>query len=284
MEPPLLLIQSCGGAPSGLGEELPARGHALVYDDGVFGQHGPQDGGNRGRRDCAGRKRRPAWRRDPGRRRAHGTEFHGQGLEGGFHVFFEAGQLGGFGILGHQQAGLVRIGEERDGLARSHQHQVPCRPHHAESPLDDVGNALDLDAAGASLQPGIGAFGQDTATGLGGDPPRQLQTGMAQGIATHQQGCSFAAAQHGGSRLDGIVGHLWGAVGGAVSAMPSAAPQAVSAGRIKVAICPGVCRAASIAKAPSAATVPALGEVLTQCDMGAATPSMSEVSGASWAM
>ena len=35
-----------------------------------------------------------------------------------------------------------------------------------------------------------------------------------------------------------------GAAGGAVSAMPSAAPQAVSAGRIRVAICPGVCRAA----------------------------------------
>jgi hypothetical protein len=58
----------------------------------------------------------------------------------------------------------------------------------------------------------------------------------------------------------------------------------VSAGRIKVAIRPGNCRAAWIAKAPSLATVAALGEVLTQWDIGAATPSMSAVNGASWAM
>ena len=104
---------------------------------------------------------------------------------------------------------------------------------------------------------------------------------MAQGVATHQQGCPLAAAQHGGGGLDRLVRDFGAGRGGAVSAMPSAAPQAVSAGRIRVAICPGVCRAAWIASAPSAAIVRELGEVLTQCDMGAATPSMSEVSGAS---
>ena len=58
----------------GLGEELAARGHALVDDDRVLGQHGPEDGGDRGRRDGAGRKRGPARRRDAGRCRAHGAE------------------------------------------------------------------------------------------------------------------------------------------------------------------------------------------------------------------
>ena len=65
---------------------------------------------------------------------------------------------------------------------------------------------------------------------------------------------------------------------------PSAAFQAVSAGRISVAICPGAVHAASTASAPSAATVRDEVDVFTQSDIGRATPSMSEVSGASWAM
>ena len=72
-------------------------------------------------------------------------------------------------------------------------------------------------------------------------------------------------------------------VGRAVTTF-SAGPQAVSAGRIKVAICPGACVAASIAAAPSAATSRELSDVRTQWDMGRATPSISEVSGASCLM
>ena len=62
--------------------------------------------------------------------------------------------------------------------------------------------------------------------------------------------------------------------------MPSASFQAVSAGRIRVAICGGALLAAAIAAAPSAATDLESGEVRTQDDIGRARPSMSEVSGA----
>ena len=62
--------------------------------------------------------------------------------------------------------------------------------------------------------------------------------------------------------------------------MPSASFQAVSAGRIKVAICGGELFAAAIAAAPSAATDFAFAEVRTQADIGRARPSMSEVKGA----
>jgi hypothetical protein len=62
--------------------------------------------------------------------------------------------------------------------------------------------------------------------------------------------------------------------------MPSASFQAVSAGRIRVAICGGELFAAAIAAAPSAATDLAFGEVRTHSDIGRARPSMSDVSGA----
>ena len=52
--------------------------------------------------------------------------------------------------------------------------------------------------------------------------------------------------------------------GALVLAMPVPSFQAVLAGRIRVAICPGALRAASMAAAPSAATSLALGEVFTQ--------------------
>ena len=66
--------------------------------------------------------------------------------------------------------------------------------------------------------------------------------------------------------------------------MPSASFQAVSAGRMRVAIWPGVLRAAAMAAAPSRATDFASGEVRTQADIGRAMPSMSEVSGALYSM
>jgi hypothetical protein len=57
--------------------------------------------------------------------------------------------------------------------------------------------------------------------------------------------------------------------------------QAVSAGRMRVAILPGVFLASAIACAPSLETSSAFLEVLTQSETGAAIPSMSEVRGAS---
>ena len=63
---------------------------------------------------------------------------------------------------------------------------------------------------------------------------------------------------------------------------PSAAFQAVSAGRIRVAIWPGGDSDAATALAPSAATVSALVELCTQPDTGRAKPAMSLASGASY--
>ena len=77
---------------------------------------------------------------------------------------------------------------------------------------------------------------------------------------------------------------LSGAGAAGVSAGPSASPQAVSAGRIRVAIWPGATLAAWIASAPSPATVFDVGEVFTQCEKGRAMPSMSAVSGVSYLM
>ena len=58
--------------------------------------------------------------------------------------------------------------------------------------------------------------------------------------------------------------------------------QAVSAGSINVATWPGGLSAASTASAPSAATSSADWETLTHQDTGLATPSTSDVKGASY--
>ncbi len=93
-------------------------------------------------------------------------------------------------------------------------------------------------------------------------------------------GCFNALAAATTVSFDGLAGA--GAAG--VSATPSASPQAVSAGRIRVAIWPGATFAAWIASAPSPATVFEVGEVFTQCEKGRAMPSMSAVSGVSYLM
>ena len=69
-----------------------------------------------------------------------------------------------------------------------------------------------------------------------------------------------------------------GAAGGGA---PSTAFHAVSAGSTSVAMRPGGAQASRIASRPSADTCCAERLVFTQCDIGRATPSMSDVSGAS---
>ena len=77
---------------------------------------------------------------------------------------------------------------------------------------------------------------------------------------------------------DGAAGFSAGGTG--IGPEPSF--HAVSAGRMRLAIWPGGVRAAAIAAAPSLAIAIASGEVLTQCEEGRASPSMSEVNGASY--
>ena len=73
-----------------------------------------------------------------------------------------------------------------------------------------------------------------------------------------------------------------GSISGSGGAARSASSQAVSAGRMRVAIWPGAVRAACTARAPSAAIVLALMLVCTQAETGRAKPVMSEASGASY--
>ena len=94
---------------------------------------------------------------------------------------------------------------------------------------------------------------------------------------TQDQG-RLARAQHARRLGDRLARRRGGCLPPAAPA-PGRSPSfhAVSAGRIRVAIWPGGVRAAAIAAAPSAAIDIASGEVLTQCDDGRASPSMSEV-------
>jgi len=65
-------------------------------------------------------------------------------------------------------------------------------------------------------------------------------------------------------------------------ALSGSSVQAVSAGRIRVAMLPGERRATATASAASADRAEAVIVRLTQCDIGRATPSTSLVSGASY--
>src|SRR5918996_1009703 len=71
---------------------------------------------------------------------------------------------------------------------------------------------------------------------------------------------------------------------GGSGASPSASFQDASAGRIKVATRPGGVIAAATASAPSPATERLSSDVRTQSEKGHATPSTSEVSGASYCL
>ena len=80
-------------------------------------------------------------------------------------------------------------------------------------------------------------------------------------------------------RVSGATAVRAGTGSGAATTPPSF--QAVSAGRISVAICPGAVFAACTAAAPSAPTLADEALVRTQCDAARARPSVSAVSGAS---
>jgi hypothetical protein len=68
---------------------------------------------------------------------------------------------------------------------------------------------------------------------------------------------------------------------GKASATTPPAPQAVSAGKIRLAMWPGALRAACTACAPSAPTWALDALVRTQCEVARASPSVSAVSGES---
>src|SRR5262249_19474720 len=152
MEPPRLLIQSCGGAPAVSGKNsrpvvtlssttmafsgrVAPRIEAMAA--GVIAPLGSRR--RRGDATPAGARARA-----PRGRQGACAELSGERLERVANVLVEAGELGRLGILRHEQAGLVGIGEEGNGLARPDQDQVTRLAHHAQGPLDDIGNALNL--------------------------------------------------------------------------------------------------------------------------------------------
>ena len=147
--------------------------------------------------------------------------------------------------------------------------------------FDGVGDALDRDAAAAARDARGGTFDQRRPVCCGDAPgasPGRLSLSAAPPSSSSAR---RAAAQERGGVVDRRAGD-----GGAARHRqwlrgPAASFQAVSAGRISVAIWPGGSRAACTARAASAPTVAAPVEVRTQPDTGRAKPSMSEVSGAS---
>src|SRR6478735_2745887 len=113
MEPPRLLIQSCGGAPAVSGKNsrpvVTLSSTTIAFSGSMAPRIEAMEAGVMAPVGSAGR------------RRADRAELDRERLEGGVHVVFQARQLRRPGLLRHQQTRLVGIGEERDRLARADQ-------------------------------------------------------------------------------------------------------------------------------------------------------------------
>src|SRR5262245_17344803 len=178
-------------------------------------------------------------------------------------------------------AWLIGIGEERDRHFRTDQDDVLEASQYAQRLVDDIGDAFDRDAAAAALCACIEALCDEPRAGLLGDLAGECQAILAHRPAGQQHERRFARAQH-SSRLFHSISRGRRRPGWRRNNCRSPSFHAVSAGRINVAILPGGWRAAAIANAPSPAIALASGEVLTQCEFGRASPSMSEAKGASY--
>ena len=153
----------------------------------------------------------------------------------------------------------------------------------AARPTDRPHTACARSARGRRRAAAVPAAYSDSrrAAGPGGDPASQQQSLLAnRDIAEQQRRRSPAAAGPAPPPRSLPASTARRGAGGAACATAPPAFHAVSAGSTSVAIRPGGWRASLIAAAPSTATSAALREVLTQCDIGGAMPSISAVSGA----
>ena len=143
---------------------------------------------------------------------------------------------------------------------------------HPERLVDDIGHALERHPAAPALGARVRALRHQPGAGLGADLAGERQPVLAQRAAGQQQQRRLARAQHPRRLARSPPARRRRRAAGGTATGPEPSFHAVSAGRIRVAICPGGVRAAAIAAAPSAAIDIASGEVLTQCEIGLRQP------------
>ena len=206
------------------------------------GSSAPTHGGDLGRVEVAGRQLGPAggreqWRRPPGR-----PTSVGQRVQGADGVVGPDGQHVDLAALGHQVAGLARVGEERHRRLGVDQHQVPQAVELHRGELGQVGEALRPRAARRRARGGRGTSRPAAwrrwrwATRLAATRPRSRSTGRRGAGRTGSPERSAVATLDDAASSTGPRG-----VGGrpAAAAAPPASDQLTSAGRISVATCPG---------------------------------------------
>ncbi len=247
----------------GVGRKRLARGDRLVGDDRALRQH---------RARSPGRPSRPSADPPGGAGRASCCTAGGaaaaapsaveQLLEAPQHVPVRRRELVHLAAVGHQVARLARVSEERDRGLGVDEHQMPESAQLDGGELGEVCDALQRRQAGTALEPGRERLGQ------------QLGAGCARDLRGVPQ-CAFAerAATRAGSRC----GRRRGAPARSPRSSPAAPGRAAyapvprparppslhdtSAGRIRVATCPGGPSAAPIASAASRASSPVLLDV-----------------------
>ena len=170
-----------------VGEELAAGGDAFVHHDRVFGDEGAEHRGDGLWRGRAVGDRRAAGLRDALRRRRARVQRGGEVGEGGGDVVAPDAEIEEFGSVLRQDAGLVGVGEEGDRLRGARQHDAAVGFQGLDRQLNDIGNAVDGDAAGAALQHRIGPFRQQAAAGLRRDPSRRLQRLRRLGVMPEEE-------------------------------------------------------------------------------------------------
>ena len=199
------------------------------------------------------------------------------------HVLLEAGQLGGPGILRHQQARLVRD-RRRTRPARARPPAPGCRPRasrpapsrrHRECARPGRGRRR---ARAACWRPRSGCRSRSwrrSARPAPGRRWRRASPPISRVARSPLRSMAAAALTASSDTFGGARGRR--CLGDAVGRAPGRVGRQDQGGDL-----PGrLPRRLDRQRRRPPQSCAALGEVLTQCDMGAATPSMSAVSGAS---
>ena len=109
-------------------------------------------------------------RRGEGDGRVGGAELGDERVEGGDRVVGAGGQHVDLAALGHEVAGLARVGEERDRRLGVDQHQVAEAVELHGGELGEVAEAVDGGQPGAALEAGGEGLAEQRRAGRRGDP------------------------------------------------------------------------------------------------------------------
>ena len=184
--------------------------------------------------------------------------------------------------VGHELAGLVRVGEEGDRRPRVDEHEVAQPAELLQRHLAEVLQLLDGGDAGAALGAGDERLGDEPGAGRRGDAAGGVERWPAHRRTAEQQGDRLARTQQLGDELDGPAVDRRRAAEprtGATGAAPSL--HDTSAGRMRVATWPGGPMAAATASAVVRQRSAVRSGRRIQPDTLRAAVSMSEFSGAS---